>query len=90
MESCDLNDVMRAIGKLEGSLASGFDAVNKRLDISNGRLNKHDEHISSLEETRSEAAGRSSAFSWTSSTLAGLLGLAAGLIGSFIQNNNKW
>lgn len=76
---------MRAIGTLEGALKAGFDAVNKRLDISNGRLDKHDDHIASLEETRSENAGKSSILTWASSILAGFLGIGAGIIGSLIQ-----
>ncbi|HKR83307.1 MAG TPA: hypothetical protein VJS37_03975 [Terriglobales bacterium] len=36
------------IAKLEGTVTSEFGAINKRLDVSNGRLGKHHELIASI------------------------------------------
>lgn len=52
------NEIMRAIGNLEGKI----DGINQRLDVSNGRLSKHDEKIQSLEISRGELKGGSKIF----------------------------
>lgn len=82
----NLSDVMRAIGALEGTMQTGFEGVNQRLDFANGRLNKHDDEISSLQLTRSENIGKDKALGWVGSVIAGAIGLIAGLVGSFVQS----
>jgi len=46
------------IAKLSGTVEAGFEAVNKRLDISNGRLGKHDDLFSTILANDSFQAGR--------------------------------
>lgn len=85
MQSCDLNDVMRAIGTLEGSVREGFEGIHRRQDITNGRIDKQDNRISILESTSAKETGRRSAYNWVGGLVYSGLALGAGILGSFIQ-----
>ena len=39
------NEIMHALGNLEGSIDKGFGAVNQRLDTINGKIINHDERL---------------------------------------------
>lgn len=45
------------LSRMEGSMIAGFEAINQRLDCSNGRLAKHDEIIADLCERNSFVDG---------------------------------
>ena len=79
MESCDLNDVMRAIGTLEGKLQEGFEGIHRRQDTTNGRLDKHDDRLGDLEGWKNQQVGRITVIGAT-------VGVIFGLIGAFIQS----
>lgn len=48
MEKDTHNEIMLALGNLQGTVITGFDAITKRLDSLNGRVTKHDEQISEI------------------------------------------
>ena len=50
------NEILRAIGKLEGKV----DGINDRLDRVNGRLDKHDEELDKTGKKLAYAKGRAS------------------------------
>ena len=57
MSSTQLNEISRAIGNLEGTVASGFKSMNKRLDKVNGTINSHDTRINKVESEQDKAKG---------------------------------
>jgi hypothetical protein len=59
MTKQDFTDIMVRLGKID----SGIEAVNKRLDISNGRLSKHDDIITKLASDENYQRGRVSGIS---------------------------
>lgn len=48
------NEIMRAIGRIEG----GIQGINQRLDVVNGRLNKHSDKINELEKFSDQLTGK--------------------------------
>lgn len=46
-------EIIRAIGQLEGKISVGFEGVHKRQDIANSRTNKLEERVNKLEITDS-------------------------------------
>lgn len=74
MQTTDLDDVILAIGRLEGKVETGFDGVKQRLDYANGRLNKHDEKIQALQSFQDKLVGKQTALSAASGIVFGLLG----------------
>lgn len=72
MQECDLNDVMKEIGEIKGTLKTHSEAVIKLLD-------KHDEKIGELEKFKNEAVGKQS-------VIASLSGAVFGVIGSTVWN----
>lgn len=67
MDSKD--EIMRAIGRMEGTIAEGFKSTHQRLDTVNGRLGKHDDAISTLKIKLSYAKGRASIYAILVSSL---------------------
>jgi len=43
------NEIMRAIGRLEGKVEEGFKSTQQRLDAINGRVNEHDRKINKVQ-----------------------------------------
>jgi len=52
------DEILRAIGRLEGAMTEGFKAIHARQDVANGKLIKHDEKIDELESYRDQLKGR--------------------------------
>lgn len=72
MESCDLNDVMKEIGEIKGTLTVFAENTNKLLE-------KHDGAIDNLQAAENQRVGKA--------TLAGsIAGVVFGLIGSLMQS----
>lgn len=46
-----LMEIYEKLGKLEGTVKTGFNETNKRLDRMNGSLASHDRRINDLENT---------------------------------------
>ena len=55
------NDIMRAIGTLEGSVKTGFSGVHKRQDTANGRLSSTEKRVRELEQ---ENQGQETDLKW--------------------------
>jgi len=52
-----LNEISRAIGRLEGSVDIGFETITGRLDRMNGTLKSHDKRINKVESEQDKAKG---------------------------------
>lgn len=78
MQTPGLDDVMLAIGRLEGKVDTGFGAINQRLDTVNSRLNKHDDKISGLQSFQDKLVGKQTA-------LSAAAGIVFGLVGAWIS-----
>jgi hypothetical protein len=80
MESND--DIMRAIGRLEGELQEGFSGIHTRQDITNGRIAKTEDRVSSLETSRAETVGWDKRSAISRNIIWGLIGslISGGLV----------
>lgn len=76
METNNHNEIMRVLGNLEGKV----DGINDRLNRVNGRLDKHDDAIGSLEALSNQGIGKQM-------VIGGVSGAVLGLIGAFISSN---
>ena len=72
------NEIMRAIGRLEGKV----DGINQRLDSTNGSIKTHDDKIRSLEIDVAS-------IKTTASILGGAAGLLITIIWSYIKDKFK-
>lgn len=70
-----LNRISQDIGRLEGKV----DGINKRLDISNGRIAKNEEKINALESFKDNLQGRIV-------VVVAIVGLVVSFIGSFAKD----
>jgi len=52
-----LNEISRAIGRLEGNVDTGFKAVTNRLDRMNGTIKGHDTRINKVESEQDKTKG---------------------------------
>lgn len=68
------DDIMRAIGMLEGTVTEGFKSTHQRLDVVNGRLGKHDEKIGKLESAESFRKGQMVFISLITGTVLSVVG----------------
>jgi len=71
----ELNEINRAIGKLQGEVSSGFKNINKRLDIMNGGIKEGEKRINDLESEVDKSKG-----------VLAIIGSVAGIVASFILN----
>ena len=67
------DDIQRSLGRLEGTISTGFKAINERLDKLNGSIKTHEEKINLLEAFRDNLQGRMS-----------IIGAIGGVIGTLI------
>jgi len=67
------DDIQRSLGRLEGTINTGFNAINERLDKLNGSIKTHEEKINLLETFRDNLQGRMS-----------IIGAIGGVIGTLI------
>lgn len=50
MENQHKDEIMRAIGNLEGKVKTGFEGIHDRQDTTNGRLGKTEDRVGDLEK----------------------------------------
>ena len=56
------NEIMRAIGQLEGKIEEGFKATGQRLDGINGKVQRHDDKISEISNEQANLKGKATAY----------------------------
>jgi len=70
-----LNEIHRSIGRIEGTLSTGFSSINKRLDKINGEVYRHDTRINKVESENDKRKG-----------VITIIGAMAGIAASFVLN----
>lgn len=69
----NLDKIYKKIGNLEGITSTGFAAINKRLDITNGTIKSHEKRINDVEHSVDIMTGK-----------ATMIGIILGVLGTVI------
>ena len=77
------DNMMMAIGQLQGQVSEGFKGVHQRQDNTNGQLKKHEDRINILEKSQDRADGLK--MSWRE-----ILGWVTGVGGVAIAVASLW
>ena len=70
--SDQLNKIERSLGIIEGKI----DGINKRLDTSNGRIQKGEDRLNCIETEQDKMKGSTRTALWVWGTVLTLIGLA--------------
>lgn len=80
METLNHDKIAYMLGELTSKVDNGFSSINQRLDVSNGRLSKHDEKIASLTSYQDKQSGEMKVWAIVISFVVSTAGVVAGLI----------
>jgi hypothetical protein len=77
----DSEQILLMLGEIKGEVSG----VNKRLDTINGRINKHDEQIASLNLSRATDDGSRAGIAKVTAVIAGSVSLIVTTLGIIFQ-----